>query len=146
MEHHSCATYFAVCFDIDVDKNAALLRKSLDCTPEEIGIYNKEEVEAAIIELGVIPKWHRHRFVIGYNDNYDVNVNEMIRVTLKELFGKEAAIKELCDKFNVTAMLEIVPHIAKSSNEPTQILSLESDIIDFLHKSGTQMDLDYYIM
>ena len=146
-ERHSCKTYFAVHFDFDMQKNAALIRERHDCKPEDIGIFNKCEVEEYIVDtFGVTPEWKRHHFVIGYNANYDVNVNQMIRVTLNNLFGKEDKIRELCEKFGVTTCLEIVPYIVEDSNEPTQILSLERDIINFLYNSGTEMDLDYYIL
>lgn len=147
MEKHSCKTYFVVYFNFDREKNAALLRERFDCLPEEIGIFNKEEVEKFIIEaFGVHPQWDRHCFIIGYNEMYNVNVNEMLRITLKDLFGKEDKIKELCKKFGVTVMLEIVPYIVGDSEEPCQILSLERDIIEFLYDSGAEMDIDYYVL
>lgn len=147
MEKHSCKTYLSVNFEFDRKKNAELLRLHRDCTPEELGIFNKEEVEDFITEkLGVTPKWRRHHFVIGYNEKYDVDVNEMLRVTLNGLFGKEDLIKELQQKFALTAVLEIVPYIAEESEEPKQYLTLERDIIDFLYKSGAEMDLDYYVI
>ena len=149
-EKHSCKTYLAVCFDIDIQKNAELLRERRDChycLPEEIGIFNKREVEEYIVgELGITPEWNRHHFVIGYNENYNIDVNEMIRVTLKDLFGKEDKINELCKNFGVTVVLEIVPYIITESDVPSQILSLDRDIIEFLYQSGVEMDLDYYFM
>ncbi|MDE7379896.1 MAG: hypothetical protein K2N14_02475 [Clostridia bacterium] len=45
MENHSCKTYFAVQLEFDREKNIALLRERRDCTPEEIGIFSKDEVE-----------------------------------------------------------------------------------------------------
>ncbi len=144
---HSCRTYLGVRFDFDIKKNAAAQKEGRDCLLEEIGIFNKQEVERFIVdELGVTPEWKRHSFVIGFNDEYDIDVNKMLRVTLKELFGKEEKIKELCSRFGVTTALEIVPQIASDSKEPKQILSLDPDIIDFLYDSGTAMDLDYYVI
>ena len=122
-------------------------KKRRDCEPEEIGILNKKEAEGAVIKaFGIIPEWKRHRFVLGFNENYNVDVNEMLRVTLKDLFGKEEQIKKLKKEFSLSAILEIVPVIASNSNEPNQYLSLERDIIEFLYKSETDIDLDYYVV
>lgn len=147
MEKHECRTYFSLNFDFDIKKNAGLLKKRRDCKPEEIGILNKKEAEGAVIKaFGIIPEWERHRFVLGFNENYNVDVNEMLRVTLKDLFGKEEQIKKLKKEFSLSAILEIVPVIASNSNEPNQYLSLERDIIEFLYKSETDIDLDYYVV
>lgn len=146
MQNHTCKTYFTFQFDFDRQKNVELLRHSLDCQPEQIGIYNKDEVEQAIIELlGVKPVFNRHSFEIGRNEDYKVYVSDMIRVTLKDLIGKEQAIVDLKQRFNLTACLVIVPYIVADSEQPNQCLSLDDDVIAFLYKSGTSMDLDYYI-
>ena len=146
MEKHSCKTYFAVKFNFDSQKNAEIIKDRRACAPEEIGIYNKDEVEKFITcEFGVKPEWRRHHFVLGLNEEYNSDVNEMIRVTLKNLFGKEDKIKEMQKKFSITCVLEIVPQISAASNEPHQYLSPDKDIINFLYNSDTAIDLDYYI-
>lgn len=145
--NHSCKTFFTFQFDFDSEKNAELLRHSRECQPEQIGIYNKDVAEQAIIELlGVKPVWFRHSFEIGLNEEYSVYVSDMVRVTLKDLFGKEEQILEIKRRFNLTTSLIIVPHIVADSELPNQCLSLDDDIIEFLYKSGTSMDLDYYII
>ena len=146
MERHTCKTYFSVAFEFAVQKNAWLLKERKACTAEELGIVNKAEVERFIIEqLGITPQWKRHHFVIGLNEEYNVDVNEMLRWTLKDLFGKEQKLLEMKNRFSLTTTLEIVPHIVVDCGEPSQILSLDSDIIAFLYKSGTAVDLDYYV-
>ena len=82
---------------------------------------------------------------IGRNEIYNVNINEMIRITLQDLFGKVDMLNKLKEKYNLTYYLERVPSLVESSDEPTPILSLESDIIEFLYKTNTIDDLDYYI-
>lgn len=145
-QKHSCVTYFAFQFEIDRKKNAELLKLGRECQPEQIGIYNKDEVEQAIINaLGVKPTFCRHQFEVGRNDNYSVYVSDMCRVTLKGLFGKERAILELKRKYNLSTTLEIVPYIFADSEEPNQCLSLDKDIVEFLYKTETEMDLDYYV-
>lgn len=146
MEKHSCKTYFTFQFDFDHQKNIELLHHGRKCQPEQIGIYNKDEVEQAIIELlGVKPVFNRHSFEIGRNEAYSVNVSDMVRVTLKDLKGKEQEILNIKRRFMLTTCLQIVPHIVADSELPNQCLSLDDDIIAFLHKSGTSMDLDYYV-
>jgi len=147
MQKHTCKTYFSVNFEFDRQKNTEFIKRRCDCKPEEIGIFNKEQAEQYIKDnFDVIPEWRRHRFVIGCNENYDVDVNAMLRETLKNLFGKEDKIRDMQKLFGVTATLEIVPYIVAGSEEPNPYLSLDGDIIEFLYKSGTAMDLDYYVI
>ena len=125
---HSCKTYFSLTL------------------PAE-SVFHQNEVQAAIQEmLGVAPACRKRRFVIGYNETYDVDVNVMLRVTLKNLMGKEDEIKELCKRFSLTATLVVVPYIKYDSEEPKPYLSLERDIIGFLQRSDTAPDLDYYVV
>ena len=89
MEKHKCKTYFSVWFKFDFQKNMAFLKERRQSRPEEIGIFNKDEVEKYIVDtFGTVPDWCRHHFVLGNNENYDVDVNEMLRVTLKDFIGK----------------------------------------------------------
>ena len=80
---------------------------------------------------------------IGRNEDYDVDINKMVRVTLKDLFGKEDILVMLKNKYNLEYYLERVPCIYSDSIHP--ILSLDYDILEFLYKSKTVDDLDYYI-
>ncbi len=146
MENPTCKTYFSINFEIDVTKNAALLRQKNDCAPEEIGISNKPEVEQYIKEnFGVTPEWNRRSFIIGLNEDYDFDVNVMIRKTLENLLGKEEQINILKTKFSLSTSLEIVPYIV-AENPDRQYLSLDKDILEFLYFTGTVMDLDCYII
>jgi len=146
IKNPTCKTYFSIDFNIDEAKNAELLGKKRDCAPEEIGIFNKPEVEQYIKDIfGVTPKFNRRSFIIGLNETYDSDVNEMIRKTLNNLLGKEEQINTLKTKFSLTTSLEIVPYIA-TENPDRQYLSLDKDILEFLYDTGTIMDLDYYII
>ena len=147
MEKHTCRTYFAIYFKFNEEKNLALLKERKECLPQDIDIFNKDQVERYIIDnFDVKPEWRRHHFVVGLNEEYDVDVNAMLRVTLKKLMGKESVIKGLCKLFDVSTSLVIVPRIASGSDMPNQMLSLDFDIISFLYESGTSMDLDYYVI
>lgn len=146
MSEHSCMTYLAVGFDFDTEKNARFIRAKRTPEPEQIGITDKPAVERALAALGCAAVWDRHGFVIGRNCAYDVDVNNMLRVTLADAFGKERELARLASEYGVKISLVIVPQIAADSTEPNQLLSLDGDIIEFLYKSGAALDLDYYIV
>lgn len=146
-EKHKCKTYIVIWPECDMEKCRAYFRKGEDFSPEDVGISNKKEIEKYIIdEFGIVPIWEMHHFIIGYNDNYDVDVNNMIRVTLNALLGKEEKLKQMKERFSVHIILEIVPYIIYRSRESNQILSLEKDIISFLYETNVEMDIDYYVI
>lgn len=124
MNRHSCRTYFSIACD---DNNRAAVKNYLT------------EITDELIESG-------RGFIIGLNEDYDVDVNVMLRLTLKSLFGKEDKIKFLYEAFGAATTLEVVPYISDTCENPQQILSIDKDIIEFLYKSGATYDLDYYIV
>lgn len=87
----------------------------------------------------------KHDFSTPVNSRYDVDVNNMLRVTLQPFFGKEAELKRIAAEYDVEFVLEIVPELQANSTEPTPILSLDKDIIKFLYLSDAIHDLDLYV-
>lgn len=83
--------------------------------------------------------------MIGYNEVFNIDCNEMIRETLKDLWGKEAILVELKEKYQLKYYLERVPHLFANKQTPNLNLSLDADIIEFLYKSETIDDLDYFV-
>lgn len=75
-------------------------------------------------------------FIYGENTDYDPDVNVMIGKTIKELYGKEEQCKEIQRKYCAVFKLEIKATFVKNCDEPKQNLSLNKDVIAFLHKSG----------
>ena len=135
MKKHACRTYFLVVGEFD----PKAFCRELGITPTRT--VRRGEPQGA----RGIPAAH-DRVEIGYNDRYRVNVNEMIRKTLSELAGKTDLLAELRRRYDLTYFLEIVPEIASGSDEPTPILSLDEDIVEFLARTGARHDLDYYVL
>ncbi len=129
---HSCYTYFSIHLNDGLKQNLNEVKSAIEQIIKDV--------------FKETPKWKRNHLSIGFNASFQINVNDMLRITLKNLFGKEKEILKLKNKYNLSTFLEIVPTIAFSSEEPRQILSLEPDIIDFLYKTKTIVDLDYYII
>ncbi|MBQ8397215.1 MAG: hypothetical protein IJX53_03325 [Clostridia bacterium] len=82
---------------------------------------------------------------IGYNDHYLQNINEMIRITIRDLLPIVDLLIDLKSIHALEYCLEVVPEIASESDDIKPNLSLEPDIIAFLHQTGTIYDLDYYV-
>lgn len=82
---------------------------------------------------------------IGRNEIFNIDINEMVRVTLKDLFGKEVILSELKEKYKLEYYLERVPMLNGDTTKVNPVLSLDYDIIEFLYKTKTIDDLDYYI-
>ena len=124
----SCLTYFCVIYDEE--------------TFDSKDFFNSLNLDYEIFERFGTNK----SIEIGRNEIFDININEMVRVTLKDLFGKVEILLSLKKKYNLTYYLERVPSLVYDTDEPNQILSLEPDIVEFLYKSQTEDDLDYYIL
>lgn len=85
----------------------------------------------------------RFKIEIGYCNKFNVDVNVMVKETLKELFGKEDILSDLKKEYGLEYYLERVIHLERDKVQP--ILSLDSNIIEFLYKAKVVDDLDYYV-
>ena len=122
-----CLTYFRVLFDEGFDLEDFCQQLGLDF--EVLKDFCEED-------------W----LEVGRNEVYNVDLNVMVRETLKDLFEKEKILLELKRKYHLTYYLERVIHIyADTENNINPILSLAPDIVEFLYKSDTEDDLDYYV-
>lgn len=123
-KNHGIRTYLRVCFDSEPQGLFDALTRNFDCP------WQKE----------------KYAYRTEVNTNYDVDVNNMLRVTLAPFFGKEEEMKNIANEFGVEFVLEIVPELYASSPQPTPILSLDKDIVAFLYLSGASHDLDLYLL
>ncbi len=122
-QRHELRTYLRACFDNEPAGLFEELSRTFDC------------------------HWFKdnHAYHTKVNTQYNVDVNNMLRVTLAPFFGKESEIKRISERYGVEFVLEIVAELEANSPEPTPILSLDNDIIAFLHLSSTTHDLDLYV-
>ena len=134
MKNHKCRTYFIVTGDF----NANDILNALDV--ENYEIFKKGE-EYKISKR----KREFDEIKIGFNKNYNVDINEMIRETLKDIINKTELLSKLKKEYNLDYALVLVPEIYSDSEEPNPLLSLDRDIIEFLYLTETDIDLDYYV-
>lgn len=83
---------------------------------------------------------------IGENYCFDVDINVMLRKSLKDLFGKEEILAELRREYCLEYYIERVPTIVANSEIPNQLFSLDADIIEFMYKTGAHDDFDYFVL
>lgn len=81
---------------------------------------------------------------IGRNEFYEDDINDMLRITLKDLLGKEERLVMLKEKYRLEYFLERVP-VLYPERDDNQRLSLADDILAFMHLTGTHDDLDYFL-
>lgn len=122
---HKCLTYFLIDSSNKINTNEII--KLLNINNNDIGKITEKSIE------------------IGRCEEYDVNINNMIRVTIKELIGKEELLLKIKEEYNLNFYLSKVINIDNSCDEPMPILGIEEDIIEFLYKTKTIDDIDYYI-
>ncbi len=134
MKKHECRTYFRIIGEFDTKKVLNLLEVKAD------NVFNKGEIIEKSKKIREFDE-----ITIGFNNEYDVNINVMIRKTLKDLIPKIAILADLKKTLSLEYYLVLVPEIYSESEAPNQILSLENDIIEFLYLTKTEQDLDYYV-
>ena len=83
---------------------------------------------------------------VGWNSEFDIDINVMVRKSLGGLLHKTKELVALKEKYGLEYYLERVPTLIGETEKPRQILSLAADIVQFLAETGTVDDLDYYIV
>ena len=134
MKNHKCRTFFVIIGDF----NAKDVLNALEVDNYEV--FSKGEAYKISKRIR-----ERDEIKIGFNENYNVDINEMIRATLKGLINKTDVLKTLKKELSIDYALVLVPEIYSDSEEPNPILSLDRDIIEFLYLTETDIDLDYYV-
>lgn len=134
MKNHKCRTYFRIIGDIEVSELLSTLNVKAD------KIINKGDVHPKSKKV-----WEYNDVKIGFNDIYSIDINEMIRETLKNLIPQTEMLSKLKKEYSLQYYLVLVPEIYSDSEEPKQYLSLERDVIEFLYLTETEIDMDYYV-
>jgi hypothetical protein len=143
---NTCHTYLRVITSYDKEKYTEYLKKrNFNFAPEDIGVFNKDEMEKALKSFTKNVEWKNYEFIVEDNDKYNVDINEMIRATIKPFVGREEEVKTLKEKYGLEILLTIVPEIYADNEEVRPLLSLDDDIIAFLYNTNISHDLDYYI-
>lgn len=134
MKKHSCKVYFRIAGRFDPDFVSCVLgltpyrvRRCGDVLPISNIVVDEDDMD------------------ICYNDVYNVDLNEMLRVSLKPLMNKVELLKTIRAELGVEYYVVLVPRIDLDSDDPTPVLSLDNDIMEFMCKIGAKHDLDYYI-
>ncbi len=138
--NHTCYTYFKIVGNFDphiiIDKLNIVPNKVEKIGEQIISEFNNK---AYVCEDSYIQ--------IGLNHNYDVNLNNMFEVTIKDLRPK---IKELIDLKNEIKAIEYflvaVPEIKAESEHPNPLISLTKEMMKFLVDIDGEIDIDYYII
>lgn len=132
---HECATYLFLKLkdvddhSVDIDANVRM-----DNAGRELSAFTQDYI------------LKKYGYEIALNEEYDVDINNMVRKTIKDFVGKEKKIKQMLQRLGAEMYLEIVPYIRADCEDPKPILSLDDDIIEFAYKSGVKLDIDYYIL
>ena len=122
---HKCLTYFLIYSKKMI--NMENIIKELDLNGEVVSGMTDQTLE------------------IGRCEEYDVDINNMVRKSINSLVGKESILLSLKEKYNLELYLSKVVMLDTKSDEPTPILSLDADIVEFLYKTSVVDDIDYYL-
>lgn len=132
---HECKTYLF------------LKLKGIDDYRIDMGAYERmDNLGMAISAFTEDYVLRKYGYEIARNEEYDVDINNMVRKTIRNFVGKEKEIRQMLERFGAEMYLEIVPEIRADCDEPKPILSPDDDVIEFAYKSGVKLDIDYYVL
>ncbi len=132
---HSCTTYLVL-----------QLKGVVDHLKDKDGAERIQRASAALSAFTRDYTLTKFGYEIAKNERYETDVNGMVRKTIAAFIGKEERLKEVLKAVGGELYLEIVPYIRANCAQPNPILSLEEDVVGFLYKTGTRLDIDYYIV
>ena len=130
MKKNTCYTYFQICGKFDPDMVTSLLALE----PFEWDNDFDDEIEPDI------SSWK-----FGLCCDYDVFVENQMEKTIEPLLGKIDLLNKIREENDVKFYLEIVPKIA-NKKESTPCLAPSFKVIEFCHKTRTEIDIDLYVL
>lgn len=74
----------------------------------------------------------------------NLNIENLIENVVEKLFNKIEIINSLKTEYNLTSVLEVVLYVDTNEEKSTPSLSFNSKIIEFLHQTKTETDVDIY--
>ncbi|MDH6366491.1 MULTISPECIES: DUF4279 domain-containing protein [unclassified Breznakia] len=130
-ETNQCYTYFSICGDFNPDTITDILQLE----PSKRRDRNELRKDGHPFGFSL---WE-----YGRVNEYNINNEDQLLTTIKDLIPKTDILKEIHEKYDVTLYLEIVPILYP--DEITPSFTLGKEIIDFCHITGTCIDMDLYI-
>lgn len=151
---HTCLMYLGIWFEPSrrLKLYKELFKNQLQSDDEIYALFKddeileinavKEKVRKIINDFDQFEYWFR----LGLNEEYNVDVNVMLKKTLKNLFGKEEELKKIREDLCVPLTLNIYATIIMDCEEPKQNLQLNDDMLEFLEKSKITLNLEKRII
>ena len=128
---NSCYTYFKIVGNFDPDD----VTKALKLTPESscrIGDRRRDGGEYGFA-----------LWTVGKCTEYSAHVEDQMRKTVSVLADKIPELNRIREGSDVSFFLEVVPSVYV--NDVAPCLAPPLDVIDFLHATRTEMDIDLYV-
>lgn len=151
---HTCLTYFSIWFEPSrrLELYKELVHNQLYSDDEIYTLFKEDDtletcaVKAEVRKIIKDVEQFEYWFRLGLNKEYNMDVNLMIKKTLKSLFGKEKELKKIQQELCVPMILNVYATIIKDSEEPKQNFQLSDDVLEFLNKTGIKLNLEKRII
>lgn len=128
---NDCYTSFQITGQFDPDE----ITKQLGLTPDRTWRIGDLRRDGSQYDFAL---WE-----IGKCTAYDVEVENQMRQTIAPLLDKIPLLAKIRAAYDVTFCLSVVPTVY--TDDVTPCLAPSLDVIDFLHATRTEMDIDLYV-
>ena len=128
---NKCRTYFRISGSFDPDTISDILQLE----PEnqwKIGDYRQNGT-----------RYDFASWKFGTCSDYDIETVNQMRKTIAPLLDKVNLLQKIHSELDVAFFLEVVPELYVGETNPC--LAPSMDIIDFCHKTRTEIDIDLYL-
>ena len=139
MDKNSCYTYFRIVGDFDPET----ITDMLQLTPYETWKKGEKIKNRNNNLIHDSSSW-----IFGKCDTYFEDFSHMLFYQINEamypFLDKIEVLKQIKKSYDVTFYFEIVPTIYDNSS--STYFNLPIEVIDFCHETGTEIDIDYYLL
>ena len=132
------STAFCLIGDFDPEE----ITSKLNLNPSKYWKIN-DRIESTKFKFDSGAKRNFSLWSYGYNDSYNGDISRQIRITIDDLRPRVPFIKEIIQKHNCKAYIEVI--CDATAGDITPNFSIDTDIIDFCKLVGAKIDVDMNI-
>lgn len=147
MEKTSCYSYFAICSAGEIRDGVGFVAGENsyfdpDCITEKLGLKPFDVNKMGAPRKSGHGQYPFSDWACCKQTEPALDAEAQCKKIVRELYPLISQLQEIKTEYNVDYTIMIVPHIY---NEESPILGVDSEIIEFCYRTGTEIAVDMYV-